>query len=101
MVKKKGRTNLDHAQLALREISKLDLLHRHRLTSAPVERLIDRAERSFADAIAESLFSSSHRHISLTFLFSKSAEGEFGSRHPSGRRAFALAGQPFRQRPLG
>lgn len=95
------RINLDHAQLALREISKLDLLHRHRLASAPVERLIDGAERSFADAIAESLFWSSQEDISQLFLFSKPLEGEHGPRHPSGQRAFPLAGQPFHQGPQG
>lgn len=46
---------LDHAKFTLRQVSKLDLLDGHSLSRAPVEGLVDRAERSFADAVPETL----------------------------------------------
>lgn len=47
--------DLDHAELALGQVGKLDLLDSDRLARAPVECLVDGAERSLADAVAESL----------------------------------------------
>jgi hypothetical protein len=46
---------LNHAQLALRHIHQLDLLHRHGLARSPVEGLVDGSKRAPANAIAESL----------------------------------------------
>lgn len=47
--------DLDHAELALGEVGELDLLDGNRLARAPIECLVDGAERSLADAVAESL----------------------------------------------
>ena len=44
---------LDHPQLALRQIYQLDLLDGHSLSGAPIERLVDRPERSLANAVAQ------------------------------------------------
>jgi hypothetical protein len=41
---------LDHAQFALRQIDKLDLLHGNSLTSAPVKRFEHGTEGSFSQA---------------------------------------------------
>lgn len=46
---------LDHAQFALGQIDRLDLLYRNRLASSPVESLKDSPEGALANAVAESL----------------------------------------------
>lgn len=48
-------SHLDTAQLALGHIGKLDLLDGNGLAGAPIERLINRAERSLPNTIAKSL----------------------------------------------
>lgn len=52
---------LNHAQLALGQISQLDLLNSNRLAGAPVERLVDRPERPFSYAFSQALFVASFR----------------------------------------
>lgn len=52
---RKRHSHLDTAQLALGHIGQLDLLDGNSLASTPVESLVDRAERSLADAVAKSL----------------------------------------------
>lgn len=47
---------LDHSQFALGKVGKLDLLYCDRLASAPIEGLIDGAERPLADAVAKTLY---------------------------------------------
>lgn len=64
-----GDIDLDHAQLALGQIPQLDLLDGHGLASAPVERLVNRAERPLADAIAESLSHQHHNTSAQPILF--------------------------------
>lgn len=60
---------LYHPQLALWHIRQLDLLNRHGLSGAPVERLVDRSKGSLSDAFAQALSSNQHavvdhkRHI--------------------------------------
>lgn len=49
------KAHLYHAQLALGQVGKLNLLDGHSLARAPVEGLIDGAESPLADAIAQSL----------------------------------------------
>lgn len=46
---------LDHAQLALGHVHKLDLLDRHGLAGAPIERLVYGSESALADTVSEPL----------------------------------------------